>query len=187
MEPTYLFLDCEWADTLGIALVSLALISMDGEQRFYAERDPVPDRPTDFVRKVVYPLLDRSEHALPDAEFAARLRAFIARIPAPRVVFDHPNDGVLLRRALAGLDVPQSQIGRESPTPLDLHLTRDKLVAMLLEDWFYAHPDAARRRHHALVDAEALRQAWCAATGRTTAPWSPVGDLLLGRSATTPQ
>jgi hypothetical protein len=50
MEPTYLFLDTEWADLPGEELVSLALISADGRDQFYAERDPLPSDATDFVR-----------------------------------------------------------------------------------------------------------------------------------------
>lgn len=177
MEPTYLFLDCEWADVLGVELVSLALVSADGRHRFYAERNPLPADPTDFVRAVVYPLLDRGPAARHDLEFTADLRRFLMAIPGPvAIVFDHPNDGGLLRYALDGFDMPQAQVDTcgAFSFPLDLRLTRDKLVAMLLEDWFAAHPAMAARRHHALIDAVALRQAWCAAHGRTSAPWSPV-------------
>ncbi|MGH8085304.1 MAG: hypothetical protein ACREPV_08495 [Lysobacter sp.] len=181
MEPTYLFLDCEWADVLGAELVSLALVSADGEHRFYAERDPLPEQPTDFVRGVVYPLLDRGSTALPDTEFTAGLRRFLSDVPAPCVLFDYPNDGALLRYALAGFELPMAVADSCGPQPLQLvttRLAREGLVAVLLEDWFQAHPVAAARRHHALVDAEALRQAWCAATGRQAAPWSPMGHLL---------
>lgn len=37
-------LDTGWADVLRSELVSLALVSADGVCRFYAERDPLPDR-----------------------------------------------------------------------------------------------------------------------------------------------
>lgn len=180
MEPTYLFLDCEWADVLGSELVSLALVSLDGERRFYAERNPLPAQPTDFVRAVVYPLLDRGAFALPDAEFTTRLRRFLCGIPAPCVLFDYPNDGALLRYALAGFDLPALDADACGPMPVQvtIQLIRERLVAMLLEDWFQAHPDAAARRHHAMVDAEALCQAWSAATHRSSAPWSSVGHLL---------
>jgi len=40
---TCLFLDTEWADAVGAELVSLALISENGQQVFYAER-PAAER-----------------------------------------------------------------------------------------------------------------------------------------------
>lgn len=49
-----LFLDTEWADEQGRELVSLALVSEDGQRVFYAERKPLPGWPTDWVSWVVY-------------------------------------------------------------------------------------------------------------------------------------
>ncbi len=54
-----LFLDCEWADVLASDLVSLALVSLDLQHAFYAERDPLPVDPTLWVKTVVHPLFDR--------------------------------------------------------------------------------------------------------------------------------
>lgn len=47
-----LFIDTEWADVLASELVSLALVGDCGRYEFYAERDPLPDKPTDFVRSL---------------------------------------------------------------------------------------------------------------------------------------
>lgn len=101
VEPTYLFLDTEWADVLGAELVSLALVSADGRHRFYAERNPLPANPTDFVKVAVYPLLDRDDTALSDAAFTTELRRFLCAIDAPCVLFDYFNDRALLWHALA--------------------------------------------------------------------------------------
>ncbi|HHA2625199.1 TPA: hypothetical protein ACOEQH_000832 [Stenotrophomonas maltophilia] len=38
--------------------MSLALVSEDGQSRFYAEVSPPPKEPTDFVPHIVYPLLE---------------------------------------------------------------------------------------------------------------------------------
>lgn len=178
MEPTYLFLDTEWADVLGADLVSLALVSADGSQRFYAERDPLPECPTDFVRVAVYPLLERGSAALSDAAFTTMLRRFLGGIERPFVLFDYPNDGALLRYALAGFELPDAEASSCEPiqSPVVTEMIRDGLMTRLLEAWFQSHPDAAARRHHAAVDAEALRQAWLAATGRLQAPWSNIGS-----------
>lgn len=179
MVPTYLFLDTEWADVLGSELVSLALVSADGGYRFYAERDPLPSNPTDFVRVAVYPLLERGGAALSDCAFTTGLRRFLWGTERPCVLFDYPNDGALLRYALAGFDLPDDQALScgPVPSPVMAEMLRGRLIAMLLEDWFQAHPAASARRHHAGVDAEALRQAWLAATGRIQAPWAS-GSLL---------
>lgn len=174
MEPTYLFLDTEWADVLGAELVSLALVSADGTQHFYAERSPLPECPTDFVRSAVYPLLDRGSSALSDAAFTTELRRFLCGIDAPYVLFDYHNDGALLRYALAGFDMPDDQAFScgPIPSPVMTEMLREGLMTVLLEDWFQAHPEATARRHHAAVDAEALRHAWLAATGRIQVTWA---------------
>lgn len=45
-------------------------------------------------------------------------------------------------------------------------MERDRFTISHLERWFYKHPDLLLRRHHALVDANALRMAWMVSTGR---------------------
>ena len=82
----YFFLDTEWADPIGSELVSLALVSEDGAYRFYAERDLLPTTPTDFVRHVVYPLLERGPAALSDQAMTTGLRAFLGASPEPVVL-----------------------------------------------------------------------------------------------------
>lgn len=159
MHLNHFFLDTEWADADGAELVSLALVSVDGAHRFYAERDPLPSSPTAFVARHVYPLLDRGDAALSDAQFTAALRTFLTPHTDACVLFDCHNDGVLYRRALEGLD--DSDV---CPLPIPrLSLTlmhRGHYLNDVLEAWFAAHPTRSARRHHAAVDAEALRQAW---------------------------
>lgn len=125
-EPTYLFLDTEWADTPGAALVSLGIVSADGLHVFYAERNPLPNDATEFVCNVVYPLLERGEAAVPDAVFGHSLRHFLSRIESPAILADHPNDLRLLRYALAGLDQAdtESVAGTASAIGHDLHASR---------------------------------------------------------------
>jgi len=174
MEPTYLFLDTEWADVIGSELVSLALVSADGQHRFYAERDPLPAKPTDFVSGVIYPLLERGSVALSDVAFTTALRTFLRGIANPFVLFDYANDGALLTYALAAFELTdvEAQSCGPIPPPVMTHMLREGLMTMVLEDWFEVNPAAQARRHHAAVDAEALRQAWLAVTGRIDASWS---------------
>lgn len=169
---TYLFLDTEWADPTGSELVSLALVSEDGSRRFYAERDPLPDVATDFVRSVVYPLLERGRWRMTDQAMTTGLRAFLGAVPDPIVLADYPNDLVLLQYVIAGFDLSDDQAAGCGPVPQPVmtRMLKDGATGMLIEDYFAGHPKAAARRHHAQVDAEALRMAWLVVTGRLTPP-----------------
>jgi len=161
---TYLFLDTEWADLEGRELVSLALVSQDGEAVFYAERDPLPVNPTGFVKDSVYPLLDRGSVALCDAEFTGELRKFLCGVQAPHVLYDYPNDGALLLLAISGFRLLPSELS-DLPAPprhLKSSLLADAALSAALEEYFLAQPSEATKRHHALVDAKALRAAWVA-------------------------
>lgn len=172
MKPTYLFLDTEWADSMGSELVSLALISEDGFHRFYAERDPLPEAPTDFVRSVVYPLLDRGKWRMSDQAMTTGLRAFLGVVPHPIVLADYPNDLALLRYVISGFDLPDELAAACGPIPQPVmtRMLKEGVMGMLVENYFAGHPEAAARRHHALVDAEALRMAWLVVTGRINVP-----------------
>lgn len=165
MIQTRLFLDCEWADNLGSELVSIALVSEDGAQRFYAEVNPLPDKPTDFVRYVVYPLLEHGYWAMPHAELTHHLRAFIAPLPEPRVIYDQHNDGALFRYAIDGFEEADADaLGPYSDVAQEL-VSHDALTAQI-ERYFSERQAARGRRHHAMVDAEALRWAYSAAAER---------------------
>lgn len=172
--PTYLFLDTEWADVTGSELVSIALVSEDGQREFYAEREMLPPIATDFVRHAVYPLLDRGEAAMSDVAMTTALRRFLAGIRQPYVLADYPIDMQLLKYVLAGFDLPDPEAAACGPIPVPVMtlMLREGLTTLLLEEWFSSHPDEAARRHHALVDARALRMAWLAATGRIQPDWS---------------
>lgn len=169
-----LFLDTEWADPQGQQLVSLALISEDGEQVFYAERDPLPATPTGFVRDVVYPLLDRGWHAMDDRLFTTRLRKFLGGMDHPCVIVDHGGDAVLLQYALSGFNLTDAEAAACGPIPRveARNVAPNGTISMLIEDWFEAHPNAKARRHHAKIDTEALRMACLGAWGKIEPDWS---------------
>lgn len=155
---TRLFLDTEWADTLASELVSLALVSEDGVHRYYAEVTPLPANATDFVQHVVYPLLEHGYSAMQPIDLTRSLRRFLMQFPTPIfVLFDYPADGALFRYALEGFEsaVPPG------PCPeVAMTLVRRDDVSSLIERYFMTHPELLHRRHHAGVDAEALRWAF---------------------------
>jgi len=153
-----LFLDTEWNNDAVRELVSLALIHEDGVRRFYAERLPRPEGPSSFVRTVVYPLLEGP--ALPDQEFGGQLRTFIALFDRPCVHFDGAVDKGQLVRALTGFGTWNGDVPEWVPV---LVTNLDVLEAQ--ERYFATHPEAAARRHHAMVDAEALRASFVAKDG----------------------
>lgn len=164
-KTAYLFLDTEWADSNGNDLVSLALISDDGEHTFYAERKVLSDSPTTFVKEVVYPLLDRGPAALTDEALSGQLRAFLGRLPDSFVLFDHENDGRLL---ILALSAPAADSSHEL-SAIKSRMTkviREGAFSEYFEEYFATNHWARMHRHHALVDARALRAAWLRVTGR---------------------
>ncbi len=165
----YLFLDVEWADAEAADLVSLALITDDGQHCFYAERKPLPESPTEFVKAVVYPCLDRGVSALDDFHFCRELRAFLGPFAEAFVLFDHEHDGNLMEHALSGFSLSAAEKNACGPyvMPNRTLMLREGDFSTFFETWFVAHPQA--RRHHALVDANALRMAFLRTTGRIDA------------------
>jgi len=159
-----LFVDTEYADLHARELVSLALVSEDGRFEFYAERDPLPSSPTDFVRDVVYPLLDRGEQALPDERFTRELCLFFQKVRSAshrgqvRVAYDFEADIYLLDLVVDGFTPSHWSL----PPLFDvfnlgrLDVDYDEAVGRV----FAANPDLAARRHHALVDARVNRDAY---------------------------
>jgi len=78
----------------------------------------------------------------------------------------------LLHYVLAGFDLPDTQVSACGPIPraVDVQIIHDRPTATLVEAYFEAHPAVRSRRHHALIDAEALRVAWSISTGRVPCP-----------------
>lgn len=151
-----LFLDCEWADLLASELVSIALVSGDGQRIFYAERDPLPVDPTPWVRSVVYPLLERGVSAMTDASMTLAIRQFLASFETPRIHYDFGPDRGLCQFVIDGFDV----VNPVGPVPGNIEWHRCDGFRKAIETWWSAHPSVIARRHHALMDAMALRAAY---------------------------
>lgn len=151
---TRLFLDTEWNNDSARELVSIALVSECGAHEFYAERDPLPGAPSRFVLHEVYRRLDRGAAALPDAALSLTLAEFMTQQGRCEVLADAPIDFTMLTRVLS--------FGPSTgPVTYSRHLIRDDAAVMAqVEAHFAAYPAEAARRHHALVDARALRTAW---------------------------
>jgi hypothetical protein len=153
--PELLFLDTEWATDDARDLVSLALVNADGTKSFYAERSPLPADCSPFVRSRVYPLLEGRCAALSDDAFGIKLRSFVASWDTPWIHFDSQIDKVQLSEALVGFGAWAGAVPAWVPV-----LVTDQHVLDEIELYFIARPKMAARRHHARVDAEALRFAY---------------------------
>ena len=149
-----LFLDSEWANDALRELVSLALISEDGEHVFYAERDPLPGMPSSFVRESVYPLLDRGEAAMKDSAMTQTLRSFLEPLGDCEIFADAPLDFSMLSRVWNGREKTPPE------PPFRTRLAREGNLMPSVERYFELNAAQGALRHHALVDAMALRSAW---------------------------
>jgi hypothetical protein len=162
-----LFLDTEWADALANELVSLALVGRDERFVFYAERHPLPEKPVDFVRSVVYPLLQRGDAAMHDPVFAARLQQFIEDVAEatgekPAIAYDYPADKALFDYAYGGFEGS----GPSDAPVAYFDLNRADPFYTLRREAFFRDPAAAARRHYALTDAYAARAGYLEAIHR---------------------
>lgn len=64
---------------------------------FYAEVNPLPANPTDFVRLIIYPLLEHDCCSMQETDITREFRAFLTRFKDSFVLYDHPSDGKLFR------------------------------------------------------------------------------------------
>ena len=156
----WLFLDCEWADTLATELVSLALVPGDPAlPEFYAERLTLPGNPTPFVALVVYPLLNRDRAAMSDLAIANALRRYLASFNDPIIMHDTGVDLMLLGEALSH---PEAT----GPSPkLRANLIGIPGYIQGIERIFGGDSALRQQRHHALIDARVARDAFLACVG----------------------
>lgn len=148
------FLDTEFTDFATHDLISLALVTEDGEE-FYAECvDYNQNACSEFVRKEVLPHLGAiSDAACTRVELADRLNLWLCALREPAtLVFDFKGDWQLLANAWIGSDqapVP-SCVGEKLllSSHVVTHPVFEKaLNAAYSDDW---------PPHHALADARAL-------------------------------
>jgi hypothetical protein len=150
------FLDTEFT-TLARSdpdLISIGMAAVGGSD-FYAElTDYRCEDATDFVRSEIIPLLGKVPGAAcTSVELASRLRGWFDALPEPAtILYDYETDWQLLQAAFAG-DLP--------PNVGALQLVDHKIFRhsayKLGEVLTYS---AAWPPHHALADAQALREGY---------------------------
>ncbi len=156
MSALRVFLDTEFTSSFGDgALISAGLVAEDGKE-FYVELSDgwTMDECTLFVRSVVLPLMDHDPKTTFTRESAADVvAAWLRELGDVEIVVDARDDEYLLK-LLLGQRVEDLSIAWR-------YLTWSSGSEALefdqcLESLFENEP----RRHHALVDARALRDAF---------------------------
>lgn len=113
------------------------------------------------MQQTVYPLLERGVAAMSALALTRALRDFVGAGSNPIVVADYPLDFELFRSALDGTGLLSSERMDLGPVPaFEMELATDYSLQAAIEARFSTDPMAADRRHHALVDARVLRDAW---------------------------
>lgn len=150
------FLDTEFTDFTNADLISLALVSEDG-QEFYVERSDFDNsKCTDFVRATVQPLLGRVPGAsCTRSHCTERVRDWFEQLPESAIVIhDYAGDWYLLTRLVAGHPTedqePPANFGENielARTTITHPMFQAASAAMFSDQW---------PPHHALADARAL-------------------------------
>lgn len=148
-----LILDCEFSDiSPEMELLSLALISLDGEHEFYGERTDVPrEHCSTFVRHAVLPQMNAAPPVSGDIQnLRARLRAFVEALP---------DTATLACDSFYDIELFSWAIGKPWPKKLDgnrLNLAKYTSIPAFSQAQHRFHA-AGHSYHHALNDVRALR------------------------------
>ncbi len=134
-----LFCDCEFNGTGG-GLMSLGLISEDGNREFYEVLE-CNEQLTPWVAQNVVPILNKP--AVPMAVFQERLAKFLGQFAGINVIVNHPSDVLHFCFAL---------IQQEGKWIMNQPLTFE------VDDGLSAKHSAIL--HNALADAKATRESW---------------------------
>lgn len=152
-----LFLDTEFTDFIDCELISIGLVSEDGQHEFYAEvEDYDRAKCNPYVQSGIWPLLGKTPEAvIPRAVLAEQLRTWLSGLPRSIIIAcDSYQDWELLVDVLDG-ELPVNITGR-----YDLRALIDTTVFNQAVCQYHAQP--GQPWHHALHDARAHRAGWLA-------------------------
>jgi hypothetical protein len=170
----YLFLDTEFTDFKDCDLISIGIVSEDGQHEFYVEiTDYTEGWASPFVREVVVPMLDHNKHGKPFAAASVALNEWLEALPSKEilVIIDYGMDHYLFSELVN--DSPVRHSKKTSVRMIDpafrhvLHERGYHSVAQQTAAWGVIVEQTERyfrlydeRQHHALVDAKANRHGW---------------------------
>jgi hypothetical protein len=168
----YLFVDTEFTNFIHCDLISLGIVSEDGQHELYFEIiDHNAEWQSDFVRAVVVPMLDSKQYGLKYDDACVVLKRWIDGLPASEVnvVADYGMDLHLMGELLID-NKPEKRVNgymlekafRQVLHDRGFHVPQQQHIAWRslmngIEDYF---EDVDKRRHHALADAKANRHGW---------------------------
>ncbi|MBD8566228.1 3'-5' exoribonuclease [Oxalobacteraceae sp. CFBP 8763] len=153
-----LFLDTEFTDALDCDLISIGLVSEDGQHELYLERsDYRAEWCNSFVRAAVLPQLGRAGVPCEIDGLRSQIAKWLGKFVNPvTVACDSFIDWELLVDIL-GPERPSNLLG---PYDIRKHLNQNKFNHGVAEYHAIQGP-----WHHALHDAKALRHGWLAVGG----------------------
>lgn len=144
------FIDAEF-DDYARTLISLAIVSEDGQREFYEVVEH--NKPTDdWVTKNVIPILDKAPISWP--EFHQRLKMFVSQFPGMTIISDHINDQFYLAQALNQGEGKWIMI---------------QPLTMIVDDALSAKK--SKKLHNALFDARAVRDSYLVKEGLSPLPF----------------
>lgn len=149
------FVDTEFSDFIDCELISLGLVSEDGQYELYLEvQDFDRTKCSAFVQEAVLPQLGKLEHTgISRAELPAQLRSWFASMPSNvTLASDSAHDRDLLADVLDG-EWPQNINGW-----FDLRTLADATF----NEAVARYHTTDRPWHHAMHDAHAHRAGWLA-------------------------
>lgn len=141
-------------------LISIGLISADGDHVFYAElpTESYVDAIDPWVKTNVLPLLDGGASILEPDALRQHLAAFFARFKAEKIVQIACDAKDFDMAFLRGLLDPWPENLDRRPYPLTFYAEQGEKFSAAVEQAFAN----GLRRHHALDDAKANRLGWIA-------------------------
>lgn len=157
------FIDTEFTDLLPrqlahhIRLISFGACVEDGDETFYAEVDGwTPEQCGDFARQHVLPLLEGAEAQVPFRELPHRLRQWLESLGADvEILATSQYDIEFLNQAYSANHLPLPRCVHSALVFALTDFGGDAGMKAAREEETYLLEDG--RRHHALVDALALR------------------------------
>jgi len=154
-----IFFDCEFTDlTDSASLISAGFITQSGDPFYAALSDYEEDACNDFVKTTVLPLL--SLPPVSTADFLSSLTDWLSNLGGDfLLIADSDWDQKILTKAFASLGKSIPENWRFQKTPdnftngIQRSLFNDEMAAFWLRN-----PD--QKKHHALTDARAIRNAY---------------------------
>lgn len=98
-----------------------------------------------------------------DVTMTHALRAYLADYDGVSICYDCGADRSFCQAVLDGPEGVDTDVPGPRPRGVRWDMVQD--MGGVLERWWRARPDSARHRHHALMDAQALRGAWLSLWG----------------------